>query len=95
MNDLLVVVQDVLGDGNPVGAPPALRVSGPSGNDGTILTDLLCDESGNCFSPAAIAADNSANPADGTAGDGMKCPAGEYMVGIEDGAAVCEAVYLG
>lgn len=63
--------------------PPALRVSGAAGNDGKLFTDLVCDKAGNCFGPELIAGKVSD-------GEGMKCPLGEYMVGIEDGAPVCE-----
>ncbi len=73
------------------GDPPALRVSGASGNNGKILTDQVCDLSGNCFRPENIAGNNASNPGDEvTTGDGMKCPAGEYMVGIQNGVAICE-----
>ncbi|MEZ5814713.1 MAG: prepilin-type N-terminal cleavage/methylation domain-containing protein [Alphaproteobacteria bacterium] len=71
--------------------PPSLRVSGGAGNDGRIFTSQVCDSGGNCFTPENIAGDNAANPADGTPGNGMKCPAGQYMIGIENGAARCKS----
>lgn len=66
-----------------------------------IKTDIVCPSTDgtvgantNCFEPRNIAGDNTANPADNTPGDGMKCPAGQYMNGIQDGRAICSAVAI-
>lgn len=72
-----------------------LRVSGDntSGSITASSTSLqatrFCDSNGaNCFDPAMITGDN-------TAGEGMKCTnPGEYMVGVENGAAKCAPVRI-
>ncbi|MDY0028647.1 MAG: type II secretion system protein [Pseudobdellovibrionaceae bacterium] len=75
---------------NSSGSTDSIRVYGTTGTDGTLYTDQICDETGgNCFSPLAIAGDNS------VAGEGMKCPKASdpvgaiYMVGIENGEPKC------
>ena len=58
-----------------------------SDNEGNIQSETICDYSGGsttCFPSSLLAGDLSA-------GDGMSCPAGEFMVGIRNGAPVCQA----
>ena len=64
-----------------------------------INTDIVCPSTGgtvganaNCFEPRNIAGDNTTNPANNTPGNGMRCPAGQYMNGIQDGRAICSPV---
>ncbi|MCB1551590.1 MAG: hypothetical protein KDJ26_06285, partial [Alphaproteobacteria bacterium] len=66
------------------GATDSLRIYGTNKLDGEIKTDQICNENGtDCFDPIIITGDNSVS------GEGMKCPSGEYMVGIENGGPIC------
>lgn len=67
--------------------PDPLRVWGAAGNDGTIYADKLCNADGTrCFETKKLTGDNAAPM------EGMKCPAGQYMVGIEAGEPKCASV---
>ncbi len=74
------------------GAPESLRVNNLSGGGGaaaSLQTSNLCDYSNNfCFNPMAIGGNNTLN----VPGEGMKCPAGEYMIGIRNGGPECGPV---
>lgn len=64
-------------------ATQTLGVHGATGSDGRIMTDSLCDETGgNCFDPRVIGGAVAT-------GDGMGCPAGTYMLGVENGGPRC------
>ena len=64
-------------------ANDSIAVRGATGTDGQIMANQICDQSGaNCFDPAVIGGDVSS-------GDGMQCPAGQYMLGIENGGPRC------
>lgn len=72
-------------DINSTGATDSLRVYGTNKLDGTVTTDSICTETGaDCFDPIVITGDNT------NVGEGMKCPVGEFMVGISNGGPVCE-----
>ncbi|MGZ9097312.1 MAG: hypothetical protein ACXW30_03330 [Micavibrio sp.] len=64
----------------------SLRAYGTNGTDGKVMVDLVCDQAGtNCFDPAMIGGDV-------LTGDGMECPIGQYMTGIENGAPKCDDI---
>ena len=66
------------------GTVDSLRVYGSTGTDGQIKTAQVCDTLGNnCFEPKVIGGDNT------IVGEGMKCPAGQYMSRIANGQAGC------
>lgn len=65
------------------GTTDSLRVYGSTGSDGKIETNKVCDVGGTiCFDPKVIGGDSAA-------GDGMKCPAGQYMSRISASQAKC------
>lgn len=68
----------------------SLRVGDGNASDNRIFAPQYCDQSGtNCFSVENIAAPyDPAQPGRGMGG----CPAGQYMTGIEAGAAKCAPV---
>lgn len=72
----------------------ALRVGrfSAGAHSGKILTNQICLENdpSKCFRPDRIAGAYDGNPTAGTRG--MGCPAGQYMVGIADGRAICSPV---
>jgi hypothetical protein len=58
-------------------------------NEGELQVNSICDyASGNttCFASSLIAGDLEATPPTG----GMKCPAGQFMVGIKNGQPICK-----
>lgn len=60
-------------------AADTIRIEG-----GKLFTDRLCDQNGaNCFDLIKIVGNNA------NALEGMKCPVGEFMVGIANGQALC------
>jgi prepilin-type N-terminal cleavage/methylation domain-containing protein len=68
---------------------------------GQVQTNVVCPNTSgnltnnsNCFEPRNLAGDNTANPANNTPGDGMKCPPGTYMNGIQAGRAICSPVAM-
>lgn len=64
-----------------IGAGDAVVIA----RNGSVQAAQLCDDSGTlCFPSHLIGGDI-------TIGLGMRCPAGEYLVGIQNGAPICEA----
>lgn len=68
-----------------------LRVGTFQNNEhrGAIIADEYCDSDDptKCFRPERIAGTYDGDPVNGNSG--MGCPAGEYMIGIENGRAKC------
>ena len=63
-------------------AEDILRINGTSGTGGAIMTNQICDESGNnCFNTSLLGATGSTS-----------CPTGEYVVRIENGDVVCKPI---
>ncbi len=63
----------------------SMRIYGQNGTDGTLKTDMVCDNTGtHCFSPSLI----GGSP-------GLTCSAaGEYMTGIENGTPKCAPIAI-
>jgi type II secretory pathway pseudopilin PulG len=108
-NNIVNVSQSDVGVGTstPVTTLDIKNASGPPGMpegtvraSGRIMTQKLCPDGSyatdnNCFEPRNIGGDNSSNPGDVSGpGNGMKCPPGTYMNGIQDGRPLCDSASI-
>lgn len=61
-----------------VGDPNAYLVA----EEGGVLADEVCDDSGNCFNPSLIGGAS-------LEGEGLRCPANQFLIAVQNGQPVC------